>query len=273
MSASAQTNLTDADLQGAYSARQYNKRVVCHDPSIVIDDISNPSSPTYYIYGSHLGKGKTTAEKNYQEWTVFKADEGNATATNSLFCNTGGVLVNYSQAYSTHAITSVKDYTGKSVTFGNFDAHGWQKKGNTVKGMQWAPDVIYNKTMKKWCMYMSLNGDNWCSSIVCFTSDNIEGPWKYQGPVVFSGFFGKYAHNSYAAANDWKNTDLAIATGATSLPERYNVGDKWGTFWPNCIDPCVFYDDNDNLWMSYGSWSGGIFMLKLDATNGLRDYT
>lgn len=273
LSSAAQTTVTDADLQGVYSARQYNKRVVCHDPSIVIDDITNPASPTYYIYGSHLGKGKTTAAENYQEWTVFKADESNATATNSLFCNQSGTLVNYSDAYATHAVTSVKDHAGKTVTFGNFDAHGWQKKGNTVKGMQWAPDVIYNKTMKKWCMYMSLNGDNWASSIVCFTSDNVEGPWKYQGPVVFSGFLGKYAHNGYAAADDWKNTDFTIATGETSLPERYNVGDKWGSFWPNCIDPCVFYDDQDNLWMSYGSWSGGIFLLRLDKNNGLRDYT
>lgn len=273
LSSAAQTTVTDADLQGAYSARQYGKRVVCHDPSIVIDNITNPASPTYYIYGSHLGRGKTTAAENYQEWTVFKADESNATATNSLFCNLSGTLVNYADAYTTHAVTSVKDYAGKTVTFGNFDAHGWQKKGNTVKGMQWAPDVIYNKTMKKWCMYMSLNGDNWASSIVCFTSDNVEGPWKYQGPVVFSGFLGKYAHNGYAAADDWKNTDFAIATGETSLPERYNVGDKWGSFWPNCIDPCVFYDDQDNLWMSYGSWSGGIFLLRLDKSNGLRDYT
>ena len=273
LSSAAQTTVTDADLQGAYSARQYNKRVVCHDPSIVIDDITNPASPTYYIYGSHLGRGKTTAAENYQEWTVFKAGEENATATNSLFCNLSGNLVNYSDAYATHAVTSVKDHAGKTVTFGNFDAHGWQKKGNTVKGMQWAPDVIYNKTMKKWCMYMSLNGDNWASSIVCFTSDNVEGPWKYQGPVVFSGFLGKYAHNGYAAADDWKNTDFTIATGETSLPVRYNVGDKWGSFWPNCIDPCVFYDDQDNLWMSYGSWSGGIFLLRLDKNNGLRDYT
>lgn len=273
LSSAAQTTVTDADLQGAYSARQYGKRVVCHDPSIVIDNITNPASPTYYIYGSHLGRGKTTAAENYQEWTVFKAGEENATATNSLFCNLSGNLINYSDAYATHAVTSVKDHAGKTVTFGNFDAHGWQKKGNTVKGMQWAPDVIYNKTMKKWCMYMSLNGDNWASSIVCFTSDNIEGPWKYQGPVVFSGFLGKYAHNGYAAADDWKNTDFAIATGETSLPERYNVGDKWGSFWPNCIDPCVFYDDQDNLWMSYGSWSGGIFLLRLDKSNGLRDYT
>ena len=69
------------------------------------------------------------------------------------------------------------------------------------------------------------------------------------------------------------HTDLAIATGETTLPTRYKIGKSWGTYWPNCIDPCVFYDDNDNLWMSYGSWSGGIFMIKLDKTNGLRDYT
>lgn len=71
---------------------------------------------------------------------------------------------------------------------------------------------------------------------------------------------------------------MTIATGCTSLPARYATpgdayGAHWGEYWPNCIDPCVFYDDDDNLWMSYGSWSGGIFMIRLDKTNGLRDYT
>lgn len=271
--ASAQTQVTDNDLNNAYSARAYNKRVVCHDPSIVMDDISNPSSPTYYIYGSHLGRGKTTTASNYQEWSTFKTGEENTGATNSLFANKQGILVNYSDAYKAHLITEVKNYKGETVKFGNFNANGWQYKGCTVKGNQWAPDIVYNKTMKKWCMYMSLNGDNWCSSIVCFISDNIEGPWVYQGPVVFSGFQGTYAHNSYAATDDWKHTDLAIATGVTSLPARYNVGKSWGTYWPNCIDPCVFYDDDDNLWMSYGSWSGGIFMIRLNKENGLRDYS
>ena len=271
--ANAQTQVTDNDLSKAYEARAYNKRVVCHDPSIVMDDITNPSSPTYYIYGTHLGRGKTTTASNYQEWTTFKAGEEATGNVNSLFANKQGTLVNYADAYKAHVITEVKDLNGKTQKFGNFNANGWQFKGYTVKGNQWAPDIIYNKTMKKWCLYMSLNGDHWCSSIVCFTSDNIEGPWVYQGPVVFSGFQGKYAHNVYAAADDWKHTDFAIATGETSLPARYQVADKWGTYWPNCIDPCVFYDDNDNLWMSYGSWSGGIFMIRLDKSNGLRDYS
>lgn len=271
--AMAQTPVGDNDLANAY-ATQTIGRIAVHDPSIVMDVTgSNANNPLYYIYGSHLGRAKTNATSNYQIWNTFKTGEENTGTSNSLFADVNGKLVNFKDAYSTQLVKKVKNYKGEEVDFPNFDAHGWQYKGYNVQGNQWAPDIVYNKTMKKWCMYMSLNGDHWCSSIVCFVSDNIEGPWTYQGPVVFSGFQGTYAHNSYAAADDWKHTDFAIATGETALPSRYKVGDKWGTYWPNCIDPCVFYDDSDNLWMSYGSWSGGIFMIKLDKTNGLRDYT
>ena len=267
----AQTQLADADLEKAYTTRTYSGRISCHDPSIVVDDVSSSKVIKYYIYGSHLGRGVTYATQNYQSWSTFKTGEESTVAENSLFANVKGTLVNYANAYSTHAITKVKNYKGEEVDFGNFDAHAWQNDGATIKGNQWAPDIIYNKKMGKWCMYMSVNGDKWCSSIVCLTSKSIEGPWIYQGPVVCSGFRQREKHNGVEAAEDWKYTDLAIATGATSLPARYDV-DAWGSYWPNCIDPCVFYDDDDNLWMSYGSWSGGIFMLKLNEENGLRDY-
>lgn len=271
--AMAQTAVSDNDLTNAYATQTITGRIAVHDPSIVMDVTGSTTNPKYYIYGSHLGRAKTYATGNYQIWNTFKKGEENTGTSNSLFADVDGKLINFKDAYTTHVIKKVKNYKGEEVAFGNFDAHGWQYKGYNVAGNQWAPDIVYNKTMKKWCMYMSLNGDKWCSSIVCFVSDNIEGPWTYQGPVVFSGFQGTYAHNSYAAADDWKHTDLAVATGETSLPARYQTGDSWGSFWPNCIDPCVFYDDDDNLWMSYGSWSGGIFMIKLDKTNGLRDYT
>jgi arabinan endo-1,5-alpha-L-arabinosidase len=65
--------------------------------------------------------------------------------------------------------------------------------------------------------------------------------------------------------------ELVIGT-QTSLPGRYAVGNGWGRRYPNCIDPCVFYDEEGKLWMSYGSWSGGIWMLELDENTGLRDY-
>lgn len=271
--AMAQTAVGDNDLANAYATQTITGRIAVHDPSIVMDVTGSTTKPKYYIYGSHLGRAKTYATGNYQIWNTFKTGEENAGTSNSLFADVNGKLVNFEDAYTTHVIKKVKNYKGEEVTFDNFDVHGWQFKGNTVKGMQWAPDVIYNKTMKKWCMYMSLNGDHWCSSIVCFTSDDLEGPWAYQGPVVFSGFQGTFSHNAYTADDDWKHTDLAVATGETSLPARYQTGDSWGSYWPNCIDPCVFYDDDDNLWMSYGSWSGGIFIIRLDKTNGLRDYT
>lgn len=271
--AMAQTPVGDNDLANAYATQTITGRIAVHDPSIVMD-VTESTNPKYYIYGSHLGRAKTYASDNYQIWNnTFKTGEENTSTSNSLFADVNGKSINFKDAYSTHVIKKVKNSKGEEVAFGNFDANGWQFKGNTVKGMQWAPDVIYNKTMKKWCMYMSLNGDHWCSSIVCFTSDDLEGPWAYQGPVVFSGFQGTFSHNAYTADDDWKHTDLAVATGETSLPARYQTGDSWGSYWPNCIDPCVFYDDDDNLWMSYGSWSGGIFIIRLDKTNGLRDYT
>ena len=270
--AMAQTPVGDNDLANAYATQTITGRIAVHDPSIVMDVTEPITNPKYYIYGSHLGRAKTYASGNYQIWNTFKTGEENAGTSNSLFADVNGKLVNFKDAYSTQLVKKVKNYKGEEVDFPNFDAHAWQAKGNNVKGMQWAPDVIYNKTMKKWCMYMSLNGDNWCSTIVCFISDNLEGPWIYQGPVVCSGFSGRYAHNGFAASGDWKNTDLVIATGCTSLPQRYNT-DKWSLYGPNCIDPCVFYDNDDNLWMSYGSWFAGIFMIKLDKENGLRDYT
>jgi arabinan endo-1,5-alpha-L-arabinosidase len=139
----------------------------------------------------------------------------------------------------------------------------------SIDGNQWAPDVIWNKVMQKWCMYLSINGPTWNSSIVLLTSDNIEGPYICQGPIVFSGF-----NVTSTTGVSYKNTDLEQVIGTQSaLPERYNVGRKWGDRWPHCIDPCVFYDEDGNLWMSYGSWSGGIWMLQLDENTGLRDYT
>ena len=82
----------------------------------------------------------------------------------------------------------------RDFTNGNgasFDAEAYSAAGNgsyDISGNLWAPDVIWNPTMEKWCMYLSINGENANCSIVLLTSDNIEGPYLYEGPVVFSGF-------------------------------------------------------------------------------------
>lgn len=37
---------------------------------------------------------------------------------------------------------------------------------------------------------------------------------------------------------------------------------------PNVVDPHTFFDQNGKLWMVYGSYSGGIFILEMDKKTG-----
>ncbi|WP_235828898.1 glycoside hydrolase family 43 protein [Anaerosacchariphilus polymeriproducens] len=144
----------------------------------------------------------------------------------------------------------------------------WSARGSAsydVKGNLWAPDVIYNKKMKKWCMYMSVNGERLYSSIVLATADRITGPYTYAGTIVYSGFTNEA---------DAKATDYRKVTGSNEVAGRYLLNGAWNTkYGTNAIDPCLIYDKKGNLWMSYGSWFGGIYMLKMDENTGLRDYT
>ena len=186
---------------------------------------------TYYVFGTHMALSKSTDLINWS---------------------------NMDKAFRDSFTKEVKD----QIRAYNEDSSA----GNWFDYL-WAPDVIYNEEMGKYCMYLSANGDNWISNIVLLTADTVTGPYEYAGTIVYGGF----TESNYDA------TDVALVTGEDSVPERYikhGVSNrKWGDEYPNCIDPCVFYDDAGNLWMSYGSWSGGIFLLKLDNSTGLRDYT
>ncbi len=216
-------------------------RISVHDPSIVDND------GTYYIFGSHEAWANSTDMYN---WTTVPVKWSN-----------GSSNVSCDVAFNTMKVS----LSNGGRTLSNFDAEAWaaaSKSGYDISGNLWAPDVIYNQNLGKWCMYLSINGPDWNSSIILLTADNIEGPYVYQAPVVVSGF---------ATANvDYKKSDLELVIGEqAALPNRY----KSNTFWPHAIDPCVFYDQDGNLWMSYGSWLGGIWILQLDENTGLRDYT
>lgn len=176
----------------------------------------------------------------------------------------------YNEAFLSNAYTGTVMTQYGELDFGDsYDIAAWISD-NTVSGNMWAPDVIYNETMGKWCMYLSLNGATWNSAIILLTADDIEGPYVYQGPVVFSGF------STSDSSKSFKDTDIELVIGEQDeLPEKYQkISDKsWGTYWPHAIDPCVYYDEEGDLWLAYGSWSGGIYELELDENTGLRDYT
>lgn len=210
-------------------------RVAVHDPSIVIgyvhgDKITGEKGgeKVYYIFGSHRDFARST---DLQNWTKV----------------TNNINTDYRTIFANDASWASRG------TKGTYD----------VTGNLWAPDVIWNPTMQKWCMYMSVNGDNWYSSIVLLTAESLDGDWTRVGTVVYSGF---------VTTDQARQTDFfKVHTSDATLPSRYVNGG--GRYTLNAIDPCAFFDNDGNLWMTYGSWFGGLYILRLDKNTGLRDYT
>lgn len=197
-------------------------RVASHDPSIVKD------GDTYYIFGSHRSWAKST---DLVHWQPF---------TNNL-----------SSDYKQILAPAWNSWSGKNTN-----------NNPNIGGNMWAPDVFYNKTMGKWCMYLSLNGGGFPyqqSMIVLLTADSPSGDWTYVGPVVYSGF----------SKDNVEQTDVLRVLGNNADLSRYASLSDSGI---NAIDPDINQADDGTLWMSYGSWFGGIYMLKLDPNTGLRDY-
>lgn len=106
----------------------------------------------------------------------------------------------------------------------------------------WAPDVIQLVDGRYYMYYCNCEGSSPRGNIGLAVADNIEGPYKNQGIFLKSGMWNQ------------PSPDGSIYDG---------------TKHPNTIDPAVFFDKNDNLWMVYGSYSGGIFIMKMDPDTGL----
>ncbi len=123
----------------------------------------------------------------------------------------------------------------------------------------WAPDVIYNKAMDKWVMYFSTSHDYRTSSICFATADEITGPYTYMDTLISSGFTSMTVDR----------TNFFDIMGEDSKVSAYLQSAEYNNLkYPNCIDPTVFYDRKGKLWMVYGSWSGGIWLLELDEKTG-----
>lgn len=98
----------------------------------------------------------------------------------------------------------------------------------------WAPDVIQLADGRYYMYYCTCEGSSPLSVLGYAVSDRPEGPYENLGIILKSGYGG------------------------------YNA-----TALPNVVDPCVFFDKEGRLWMVYGSYSGGIYILEMDAGTGL----
>lgn len=146
--------------------------------------------------------------------------------------------------------------------------------GNTDINSVWAADLIYNTSMKKYCMYTCAAASGFKTVIGMFASDSPTGPYEYKGIIVCADFNKTILDK----------TNIVSALGlsdVSEVPAMYydanETGESGSAYYkanfPDAIDPAPFYGHDGNLYMVYGSFTcyGGIRVLKLDPDTGLRN--
>lgn len=124
----------------------------------------------------------------------------------------------------------------------------------------WAPDVKYSKKKGLYYMYFCTSSTFNTSTLAYATSKSPEGPFEWKGNLIYSGFNENNIDKTNVAKYKDKDTALKEYTdGGIS----YNYQD-----YPNALDPTIFWDKDDRMWMVYGSWSGGIYLLEIDEETG-----
>jgi len=202
--------------------------VSVHDPSI--EEVDGK----FYIFGSHM---TAASSDNLRTWTY----EGNG----------------YKVGNEVYQDLKLSKETDEFNWAGNKHSVNVTDDG---KYHVWAPDIIYNKSNGLYYMYYCTSS-NWYTSNLCYaTSENIDGPYTWQKALIYSGFDKRTIEKTDVL--DYVDKDHA-KKNYYSVTGEYNY-----TFFPNAIDPTVFYDKDDRMWMVYGSWSGGIFLLELDPETG-----
>ncbi len=187
----------------------------------------------YYIFGSHMTGAVST---DLRTWSYVGIGY---TAQNSMFDNLFADGL------------GIFDYAGSKDSVIPTDDGGYHV---------WAPDVIYHKEQGLYYMYFCVSS-TWNASNICYaTSASVEGPYTWKGPLIYSGF----------TSASMKATDvLNYVSEDYALKNYITAGDDYNfEEYPNAIDPTVFYDEDGRMWMVYGSWSGGIFLLEIDKETG-----
>lgn len=106
----------------------------------------------------------------------------------------------------------------------------------------WAPDVVELADGRFHLYYDSCRGDSPRSALGVAVADGVAGPYVNEKILLRSGMWGQISEDGV------------------------NVYDP--QIHPNVVDPQTFFDHDGALWMVYGSYSGGIFILAMDPATG-----
>nr|MCR5690929.1 family 43 glycosylhydrolase [Eubacterium sp.] len=137
--------------------------VSVHDPSVLEAD------GKYYIYGSHMS---AAVSEDLKKWKPIMGDDfipsNGYDAANPVY---GKLFDTREQAFS---------FTGKNTSVVPTDGEGGCRL--------WAPDVCYSEKRGLYYMYFCTTSTFNTSTIAYATAKSPEGPFKWEGNLLYSGF-------------------------------------------------------------------------------------
>lgn len=147
-------------------------------------------------------------------------------------------LMNWTQITSSVSATNKLFLNGASNVYTELaETFSWAQT-NTL----WAPDVIRLADGRYYMYYNACKGDSPRSALGIAVADKIEGPYVNKGIILKSGMWGEASYDG-------------------SIYDALKH--------PNTVDPNVFFDNGGRLWMVYGSYSGGIFVMQMNPATGM----
>lgn len=217
-----------------------------HDPSII------KVGDEYYAFGTHIEAAKSPDLLRWENFT-----NGYEAENNTLY---GDLSKNLAESF---------EWAGED----DADSEG----GFAV----WAPEIIYNSdyvnedgSTGAYMLYYSVSSTYIRSAIGYAVSEDIEGPYEYVDTIIYSDFSEDEAYDENSDINkQWENTNIPnlIDEGVFDEPNNdwfTEDGEYKSSQYTNAIDPNLFYDEEGKLWMTYGSWAGGIYILEVDSQTG-----
>lgn len=246
-------------------------RVSIHDPSVY-----KGKDDKHYVVGSHLVMAES---EDLVNWSNL----GHTMDGYNYLCVDGKNwkenLATPLEWTSSYQLSEIKKYGDDSPYSHNFEYNCW------------ANDVIYNEVMGKYCLYGSCSVWGTTASVIWLaTSDCPTGPFEHQKSFIYSGITNwldendeRYNGLPYTKTNIPEDIiDAGYIKKMNIFRQPWFVTDRyhwnyngyacgWGDF-PNAIDPTAYFDANGEMWLVYGSYSGGCYVIKLDTKTGTPDY-
>jgi arabinan endo-1,5-alpha-L-arabinosidase len=230
------------------------QHVSVHDPSII------KAGDTYYLMGSHTAAAES---KDLMVWKQLSRD--------------------YQKPSNEPFFGKLTETLRESFRWAGY--HDGDATGYAV----WAPDAVYDEAYQwpdgskgAYLLYYCTSSTWRRSCIGYLVSKTMDGKFTYADTIVYSGFTkngnpdGRSKRNT-KWDNDYLNLKKLIAKtskngGIDSIEDDKCFKDdgSWNHLYaPNAIDPCVFFDKTGKkMYMVYGSWSGGLFLLEMDPATG-----